>query len=185
MGLAGAADGATRAWRGTRAANRFDADVGVMPDALITTAPLLVEDFAAAGAAWPAGWTVLGGVASATVDTTRGRLVPAVSGYSLGRMGDGAEESLRMVAVPALDANTTYAVRFRCTQSGAMAILAARIWSASTPEPSDWMLTTTDATPALQSAMGGVAVDAWNTATPGQGPPPSPIYVDDITVVAP
>lgn len=226
-----------------------DADVGVAIDAPPIPTSLLVEDFAATGAAWPPGWTALGGVADATVDAGRGRLVPTVSGYSLGRMGhalpagavdvevtftlamadpgrqgvgfyvrqtggyltattprgggyavfveafrgpqiglwrerDGVEESLRMVAVVALDANATYAVRFRCTQSGASTTLAARIWPAASAEPTDWTVTTTDTTPALQNAMGGVAVDAWNTATPGQGPSPSPIFVDGITVAA-
>lgn len=234
------------------AAGDVDADVGAADAATDAAAGAawLVEDFAAAGAAWPTGWSVLGGVASATVENGRGRLVPTVSGYTLGRMGrvlpagavdvevtftlamadptrqgvgfyvrqnggylasttprgggyavfveafrgpqiglwrerDGTEEALRVIAVPALAANTTYAVRFRCTQSGSSTTLAARIWSAASAEPTAWTVTTTDATPALQNATGGVAVDAWNTATPGQGPTPGPIFVDDITVAAP
>ena len=98
---------------------------------------------------------------------------------------DGVEEALRMVAVPALDAGVTYAVRFRCTQDGASTSLAARIWRASDAEPATWTVTTTDATPALQSIGGGIAVDAWNTVTPGNGGAPGPIHVDDITVAAP
>jgi hypothetical protein len=225
------------------------ADVGVGVDA----APgptLLVEEFAAGSAgAWPPGWTVLGGVASATTDSGRGRLVPVVSDYTLGRMGhalpaagdgvdvevtftlvmaepgrqgvgfyvrqnagylratathgggyavfveafrgpqlglwrerDGVEEPLRMIAVPALDAGVTYAVRFRCVQDGASTSLAARIWRADAAEPATWTVTTTDATPALQAVGGGVAVDAWNTVTPGNGGAPGPIHVDDIVV---
>ena len=42
-----------------------------------------VED----GAAWPAPWSELGGVAVADVQGGRGRLVPVASGYSLARMG--------------------------------------------------------------------------------------------------
>lgn len=229
-------------------ATGVDADVRGATDAA-PGAALFVEEFAAGGASWPSGWTVLGGVAAATVEGGRGRLVPTVSDYSLGRMGhalpagavdvevtftlamsdparqgvgfyvrqngghlrvtpehgsgyavfveafrgpqiglwrerDGVEESLRMVAVPALAADTSYAVRFRCTQSGAMTTLAARIWPAGTAEPSDWTVTTTDATPAIQNVAGGVAVDAWNTATPGQGPTPAAIFVDDIVVSA-
>ncbi len=231
-----------------------DADVGVAADGAVDAAPggaLLVEDFAGGdGGAWPAGWTVLGGVASATVENGRGVLVPTVSGYTLGRMGhalpagavdvevtftltmtepgrqgvgfyvrqngghltsttprgagyavfveafrgpqlglwrerDGAEESLQRVAVPALDAGVAYAVRFRCVQEGASTSLAARLWPAGTPEPSAWTVTTTDTTPALQAASGGVAVDAWNTVTPGGGGPPGPIHVDDIVVTSP
>ncbi len=48
--------------------------------------PSLAESFAADGT-WPAGWRVLGGVASATVIGGRGVLVPTASPYSLGRMG--------------------------------------------------------------------------------------------------
>jgi hypothetical protein len=239
----GAPDGETAVDGG---ATDVDADVGGATDAA-PSAPILVEDFATGGASWPSGWTVLGGVASASVDGGRGRLVPTVTDYTLGRMGhalpagavdlevtftlamsdparqgvgfyvrqngghlrvtpehgrgyavfiegfrgpqigiwrerDGVEEPLRMVAVPALAADTTYAVRFRCRQDGAMTTLAARIWPAGGAEPSDWTITTTDATAALQGADGGVAVDAWNTATPGQGPTPAAIFVDGIVV---
>src|SRR5262245_25992929 len=45
------------------------------------------EDFGADGAMWPVGWRPLGGVASATVSGGEGRMVPVVSGYTLGRMG--------------------------------------------------------------------------------------------------
>jgi hypothetical protein len=227
------------------------ADVGVGVDAA-PGATLLVEDFAAGSAgAWPSGWSMLGGVASATLESGRGRLVPVVSDYTLARMGhalpgaaagdgvdvevaftlvmaepgrqgvgvyvrqnggylratathgagyavfveafrgpqlglwrerDGVEEPLRMIAVPALDAGVTYAVRFRCAQDGASTSLAARIWRADAVEPSTWTVTTTDATPALQAVGGGVAVDAWNTVTPGNGGAPGPIHVDDIVV---
>ncbi len=44
------------------------------------------ETFPADGA-WPAGWTPLGGVASATVVGGRGNLAPMTSAYSLARMG--------------------------------------------------------------------------------------------------
>lgn len=46
----------------------------------------LAESFPADGA-WPAGWSVLGGVASASVVGGRGVLVPIGSPYSLARMG--------------------------------------------------------------------------------------------------
>jgi hypothetical protein len=46
------------------------------------------EDFGSGDAgSWPAGWSPLGGVASATVENGRARLVPEPSGYTLGRMG--------------------------------------------------------------------------------------------------
>ncbi|MBZ0236199.1 MAG: hypothetical protein K8M05_27985 [Deltaproteobacteria bacterium] len=89
-----------------------------------------------------------------------------------------------MVAVPALDAGVTYAVRFRCEQAGASTALAARIWPAGAPEPAEWTVTTTDTTPGLQAVSGGVAVDAWNTVTPGNGGAPGPIHVDDLVVTS-
>ncbi len=39
------------------------------------------------GANWPAPWIQLGGAASATIQSGRGRIVPTTSSYSLGRMG--------------------------------------------------------------------------------------------------
>ncbi len=212
---------------------------------------LLGEDFGTGTvAAWPAGWSVLGGVASATVEDGRGRLVPVVSTYTLARMGhplpvgtvdvevaftlamaepgrqgvgfyvrqnggylrasptpgagyavfvegfrgpqigvwrerDGVEEPVRMVTVPAFAAGVIYAVRFRCTQSGGETALAAKVWPAGAAEPSGWNVTATDTTAALQGAMGGVAIDAWNTATPGAGGPPGAIFIDDLAVSAP
>lgn len=112
--------------------------------------------------------------------------VEAFRGPQIGlwRERDGIEESLVRVAVPALDANASYRVRFRCTQDGASTQLAARIWRASAAEPSTWDVTITDATPALQNVVGAIAVDAWNTATPGNGSPPASIFFDDITVAA-
>ncbi len=47
---------------------------------------LLQEAFAVDGD-WPAGWSVLGGVAGATVVGGRGQLTPVLSDYSLARMG--------------------------------------------------------------------------------------------------
>lgn len=69
-------------------ARDLDASVDAAVDAALDAGvgPLFREDFAANGA-WPAGWRPLGGVASATVENGRGRLVPMVNGYSLARMG--------------------------------------------------------------------------------------------------
>jgi hypothetical protein len=75
-------------------------------------------------------------------------------------------------------------VRFRCAQEGGATHLAARVWPADAAEPSTWTVEATDATPALQGAAGAIAVDGWNTATPGKGPAPARIYVDEITVRA-
>lgn len=58
-------------------------------------AVLLHDDFASA---W-SGWRTLGGVAEATADAGRGRLVPVISGYSLARMGR---------AIGARDVEVTY-----------------------------------------------------------------------------
>lgn len=53
------------------------------------------ETFPAAnGSPWPSRWTVLGGVASYTVQGNRGRLIPTASPYALARMGttDGVRD---------------------------------------------------------------------------------------------
>jgi len=68
------------------------------------------EMFAADGAAWPAGWSQLGGVASATVATGRGVLAPTASAYSLARMGH---------AFGARDVEVTFTLTLQqATQSG-------------------------------------------------------------------
>ena len=78
-----------------------------MPDLL--TADLLMpwsfsETFPLAdNSPWPARWKVLGGVASSTVQTGRGRIVPRTSNYSLGRLG---------VADGARDLEVSFTVRF-------------------------------------------------------------------------
>lgn len=64
-----------------------------------------------------------------------------------------------------------------------MTTLAARVWPAGATEPTTWQVEATDATADLQRVMGGVAVDAWNTATPGDGAP-GPVFLDDIVVRA-
>ena len=102
----------------------------------------------------------------------------------LWRERDGVEEPLLRVPVAGFAPGRDYQVRFRCAQVGAATHLAARIWPADAAEPSTWTVETTDATPALQGAVGAIAVDAWNTATPGQGPAPARIYVDELAVRA-
>jgi hypothetical protein len=207
---------------------------------------VLTESFGIDGADWPAGWRELGGVASATVAGGRGRLVPTVTGYTLGRMGHvlpagtvdvdvtftlsmaepgrqgvgfyvrqngghlmttnppgtgyavfveafrgpqigvwreigGNEQAIRMVGVPAIAADTPYAVRFRCAQAGGETTLEAKLWPAGDAEPAAWNISTTDASASLQGLPGDVAIDAWNTANPGDATP-GPIFVDDIVV---
>lgn len=65
--------------------------------------PLLVETFDGDAASWPAGWSVLGGVASATVDNGRAGLSPMLSSYSLARMGH---------ALGAADTEATFTLTF-------------------------------------------------------------------------
>lgn len=79
------------------------ADPGDAADAAPGAGALLHDDFASA---W-SGWRPLGGVAAATGDAGRGRLVPVISDYSLARMGHplGARDvevtlSLTMADVP-------------------------------------------------------------------------------------
>jgi hypothetical protein len=110
----------------------------------------------------------------------------AFAGAQLGlwRERDGLEEPLVRVAVAGYTPGRDYWVRFRCAQEGGATHLAARVWPADAAEPSTWTVEATDATPALQGAAGAIAVDGWNTATPGKGPAPARIYVDEITVRA-
>ncbi len=222
------------------------ADAGADADA---DGLLFGETFDVDGDGWPAGWTALGGVASATVVGGRGRLVPVVSGYTLARMGhalppgtvdvdvrftlsmtdgvrqgvglgvrqngghlgsttppgagyavfveafrgpmigawrevNGVESPIRLVSVPPLVDGTVYAVRLRVAQGAGLTTISGRIWPAGMPEPAAWNVEATDTTASLQDAMGGVAIDAWNTATPGNGPTPAPIFVDDLEIRA-
>jgi hypothetical protein len=109
--------------------------------------------------------------------------VEAFRGPRIGlwRERDGAEEELGFVALDAVDAGAVYQVRFRCVSDGATTALAAKIWPDGAAEPSGWTVTTSDDLAALQGVSGGVAVDAWSTATP-EGGVPSAISVDDVEV---
>lgn len=112
--------------------------------------------------------------------------VEAFRGGAIGlwRERDGVEEEL--VRVPATIVNdAVYRVDFTCIQRGAATELSARMVRADGLDPSLWTVTTTDATPELQNLDGAVAIDAWNTATPGAGPPPGVIFVDDVEVLRP
>lgn len=66
--------------------------------------PLLSEPFPGSdGDPWPAGWTVLGGVANATVEAGAGRIVPQTSAYAVGRIGH---------ALGARDVEVSFLARF-------------------------------------------------------------------------
>lgn len=71
--------------------------------------PVLRDSFTAAATAWPAPWVVAGGVAAHSVVGGRGRLVPTLSSYALGRM---------YVPASVVDAEARYKVRF--TEPGLM-----------------------------------------------------------------
>lgn len=98
---------------------------------------------------------------------------------------DGQEIELIGVAPPGgLMANVPYAVRFRCVQNGNRTDLSAKIWPATQVEPAAWTVQFSDPLVSLQDVSGAIAVDAWNTATTANDPPPAPIFVDDIVVRA-
>lgn len=86
LGMFGCDDGGSS---GADASTSGDARADGAIDAPAIDAPpgaLLVENFDADGA-WPAGWTMLGGVASSSVAGGRAQLSPVLSSYSLARMG--------------------------------------------------------------------------------------------------
>lgn len=71
------------------------------------------------GAAWPARWRDLGGVASATIRNGQGRLVPVTSGYSLARMGiDEGRRDVEAVFDLAFEDIGTQGVGFYVRQNG-------------------------------------------------------------------
>ena len=81
---------------------------------------VLAEDFTGSdGAAWPAPWTPLGGVALADLQGGRARFRPVVSGYSLARMGaavDTGDVDVRLVAE--LGDESTQGLGFYVRQNG-------------------------------------------------------------------
>jgi hypothetical protein len=77
----------------------FEDGAGCGWDALVIAG----ETFGADGAAWPAGWSVAGGVDTADVSGGRGRLRPSPTGYSLARM---------KAAVPTRDVEVTFTLVF-------------------------------------------------------------------------
>jgi hypothetical protein len=83
-------------------------------------AMLLEQTFPTDGAAWPAGWAALGGVASATVANGRGALVPALSSYSLARMGHelGDTADLEATFTLTLTSGAVQGVGFYVRQNG-------------------------------------------------------------------
>jgi hypothetical protein len=98
---------------------------------------------------------------------------------------DGGEEielAFLNLAQPYLD-GLVYAVRFRVLQQNATTThLYGKVWLASDPEPTDWMVDVADATiAALQGTTGGIAVDSWSSL---QNPPlVFHTLVDDVRVV--
>jgi len=102
----GAGDGATSGDGGAAADARV-VDGGARDGG--APVPVLRETFTTAAAAWPAPWVVAGGVAAHSVVGGRGRLLPTLSNYSLGRMH---------VPAAVVDAEARYRVRF--TEPGLM-----------------------------------------------------------------
>jgi hypothetical protein len=95
---------------------------------------------------------------------------------------DGNEVMIEPIAPMALAPNTLYRVRYRVTQQDASTTsLQARVWPDGSAEPTTWQLERTDASPALQSRAGGVAIDAWSALTSGSA---SDLFVDDVVVTA-
>uniref|UniRef100_UPI00378376CA PKD domain-containing protein n=1 Tax=Nakamurella sp. TaxID=1869182 RepID=UPI00378376CA len=112
-----------------------------------------------------------------------------VTTLSLTRSNNGTDTTLATVRVPGtVAAGTTLRLRFEQFGS-APTRLRASAWPAAGAEPADWMLTTTDATAALQSPGGfgidsyvsssatagqTIQVDRYSITRPGSSPPPPP-----------
>lgn len=98
---------------------------------------------------------------------------------------DGAEIELTHQTIAALTNGTVYRVRFRVVQVDATTTsLSAKVWIDGEAEPGAWTVTATDHQANLQGVSGGVALDAWNTANPGNGLTPTQLTVDDLVIEA-
>ncbi len=101
------------------------------------------------------------------------------------REQDGVEIELLHVTVAPLTNGTAYRVRFQVAPATPTSTaLAAKVWRDGDPEPAAWTVTATDGQADLQGATGGVALDAWSTATPQNGQTPTQLTVDDLVVTA-
>ncbi len=104
-------------------------------------------------------------------------------GLGLWREVNGNEQNLSPVAAVPLSPGTVYRVRFQVEQvSVSQTALRGKIWPAAASEPGAWTLTRMDSTASLQNIDGGVALDAWSTANPGNAGTPSELFVDDVVV---
>lgn len=114
----------------------------------------------------------------------RARLVFRSSGAPvlvITRNANGTDTTLASVGLPAtVPVGTTLRVRFEQTGT-APTRLRASAWPAGGTEPASWMLSTTDATTALQTA-GGVGLDTYVSST---ATGPQTVQVDRFTVTRP
>jgi hypothetical protein len=82
----------------------------------------------------------------------------AVSAH-LVRVAGFAETDLGVVTVPGLTYRSGEVLRLRFQVSGTTTTtLNAKVWRAGTTEPTDWLITRTDATPTVLQAPGGLGV---------------------------
>jgi len=103
------------------------------------------------------------------------------SGIGVWREVEGDEQLLSGVTSAELDAGVRYRMRVRVSQvDDDNTLIQANFWPEGETEPS-WLAEHQDQYVALQSASGGVAIDAWSSWQNGTAPV---IWVDDIEVVA-
>jgi len=108
-----------------------------------------------------------------------------VEGWGVPALGvwreiDGIEEIVAWIADPipgGILPGVDYVMRMQVVQAGAVTELRAKIWPAAEPEPPDWMVETTDASPSLQDVGGTFAIDIYNYEGTGS------VFVDDLVVI--
>lgn len=104
------------------------------------------------------------------------------AGISVWREVDGVEQIIGGVTPGPLEPNVVYHARLRVTQMDpGTTRLRARYWPTGAAEPGGWQVERTDDSPSLQTAGGGIAVDAYLTP---QASGPMDFFVDDIVASA-
>ena len=113
------------------------------------------------------------------------RYVPGGSVVAyLTRTVGGTETVLATTTVSGLTVGAGQSLTARFTVSGTTnTTLRAKVWRQGTPEPQNWLMTTSESTPAALQGHGGVGIllyvsGSWAGAAPA-------ITVDNLNVIAP
>ena len=96
----------------------------------------------------------------------------------------GAETTIRTSAVvPSLTYTAGSSVRVRLEVTGTSpTTIRARAWAGTAAEPTDWLVSTTDTTAAMQ-VPGAIGINSYYSSTATNAP--LVLSVDDLTAVVP